>query len=88
VLSLVNECSGAIFFLNGHVGVGKTYVYNTIATTLQSQGNFVICVASSSIVALIFASGQTTHSTFKLLIQINEYSMRVIDKTSQRAKKF
>jgi ABC-type uncharacterized transport system permease subunit len=84
----MNECSGAIFFLNGHVGTSKTYVYNTIATTFQSQGNFVICVASSSIVAFIFDGGQTTHSTFKLPIQINEYSMCVINKTSQQVDLF
>jgi hypothetical protein len=84
----MNECNGVIFFLNGHVGTCKTYVYNTIATTLQSQGNFVICFASSGIVALIFDTGQTTHSTFKLSIQINEYLMCVIDKTSQRVDLF
>jgi hypothetical protein len=29
----VNECSGATFFLDGPIGIGKTYVYNTIVTT-------------------------------------------------------
>jgi hypothetical protein len=34
MLSLVNEHSGATFFLNGPIGIDKTYVYNTIVIKL------------------------------------------------------
>jgi len=33
VFSSLNECNGATFFLYGLAIIGKTYVYNTIATT-------------------------------------------------------
>jgi Cdc6-like AAA superfamily ATPase len=57
VLSLVNEYSGATFFLDGPIGIGKTYVHNTIVIKLRSQGNFFICVASSSIVVFLIDGG-------------------------------
>ncbi len=74
----MNECSGTTFFLYGLVRIGKTYVYNTIATTLRSQGKFVICVASFGIVVILLDGGRIAHSTFKLPIQINEDSICAI----------
>jgi uncharacterized membrane protein len=78
VFSSVNECNGATFFLYGLARIGKTYVYNTIATTLRSQAKVVICVASFGIVVILLNGGQTAYSTFKLPIQINEDSICAI----------
>jgi len=78
----VNEHSGKTFFLDEPSGSGKTYVYNTIAAKLQSEGKIVICVASSAVVALLLDGGQTIHSIFVLPIEINEDSICANDKTS------
>ncbi len=82
VLTSVNEHNGTTFFLDGLIGTDKTFLYNTIVVKLRSEENIVICVASYGIVALLLDVGQTTHSTFKLPIQINEASICAIDKTS------
>jgi len=60
-------------------------VYNTIVAKLWSEGKIVICVASSSVVALLLDGGRIAHSTFILPIEINEDSICAIDKTSDCA---
>ncbi len=64
MLSSVNEHSGAIFFLTRPIGIGKTYVYNTIVIKIWSWGKIAICVASCSIVVFFVDGGWTTHSIF------------------------
>ena len=59
---------GKLFFLNGHGGTGKTFLYKVLCSKFQSKGAIVICVASSGIVALLLPLGCTVHSTFKILI--------------------
>ena len=47
IIDSVNEQRGKLFFLNGSAGTGKTFVYNTIAMKVRSQGKIVLCVAFS-----------------------------------------
>jgi hypothetical protein len=60
-------------------------LYNIIAAKLRSEEKIVMCITSYGIDALLLDVGRTTHSTFKLPIQINEDSICAIDKTSNRA---
>ena len=70
------------FFLQGAVGAGKTFVYNTICFTLHSHWKNVMCVASSGIAALLLPGGRTAHSTLKIPIDINQCSTCSISKQS------
>ena len=75
IIQAVINKTGETFFLHGLGGTGKTFLYNTLCYHLYSQGKIVIAVASSGIASLLLPGGRTSHSTFKILIIINESSL-------------
>ncbi|KAF8752546.1 Helitron helicase-like domain at N-terminus [Rhizoctonia solani] len=52
---------------------------------LSAQGKIVICVASSGLAALLLPGGKTSHSVFKIPIEIKEDSTCNISKRSELA---
>ena len=64
-----------MFFLYGHGGTGKTFVYKTIMSFLRSRGEIVLAVASSRIASLLLLGGRTTHSRFRIPLCVNEDSV-------------
>ncbi|XP_026433790.1 ATP-dependent DNA helicase PIF1-like [Papaver somniferum] len=84
----VNDRDGKLFFLNGCEGTGKTFLYNTIATSCRLNGYIVVTVASSGIASLLLAGGRTAHSTFKIPPEINEINVCSISKQKEEAKFF
>ncbi|XP_066161913.1 uncharacterized protein [Oryza sativa Japonica Group] len=74
-------CSRAIanepgfFFVSGHGGTGKTFLWNTIIAKLRSQNKIVLAVASSGVASLLLPRGRTAHSRFKIPIDIDETSI-------------
>jgi hypothetical protein len=89
-MASVLENDPKMFFLHGPAGTGKTYVYNTLCYALRGHpdgpGKIVLCVASSGIAALLLLGGQTSHSTFKIPIDISEQSVCNIKLQSMHAK--
>ncbi|XP_035845146.1 ATP-dependent DNA helicase pif1-like [Helianthus annuus] len=70
------ECqSGGLFFVYGYGGTGKTFLWKTLASAIRSKGQIVLKVASSGIVSLLLSRGRTTHSRFKIPINLTEDSM-------------
>ncbi|KAK4581326.1 hypothetical protein RGQ29_024831 [Quercus rubra] len=63
-----------MFFVYGHGGTAKTYLYKTILAAVRSKGKIALAVASSSIAALLLPGGQTTHSRFHSPINVNDKS--------------
>ena len=88
IMDAVTSQSGQCFFLNGPGGTGKTYVYNTLCHALRARGLIVICVASSGIAALLLQGGRTSHSRFKIPLQIHESSTCAIRRNSPEAELF
>ena len=86
IVNAVETQSGQTFFLHGPGGTGKTYVYNTLCYFLCGQGKIVLCVASSGIASLLLLGGRTSHSTFKIPIEIHESSMCTIPRNSDMAE--
>jgi hypothetical protein len=86
IVDAVETQSGQTFFLHGPGGTGKTYVYNTLCHFLRGQGKFVLCVASSGITSLLLIGGRTSHSTFKIPIEIHESSTCAIPRNSDLAE--
>ena len=86
IVNAVKSQSGQTFFLHGPGGTGKTYVYNTLCYFLHGQGKIVLCVASSGITSLLLIGGRTSHSTFKIPIEIHESSTCAIPRSSDLAK--
>jgi hypothetical protein len=78
--------SGEMFFLSGPGGTGKTFVYTTICSQLQSLGHIVLCVASLGIAALLLPGGHTAHLMFKIPVKgLHEHSMCAISKRGHHA---
>ncbi|XP_038709423.1 uncharacterized protein LOC120004225 isoform X1 [Tripterygium wilfordii] len=85
VLAAVYQQSGGLFFVYGHGGTGKTFLYNVIISRLRSEGKIVLAVASSGIASLLLPGGRTAHSRFKIPIDIHEESSCHIKKGTQLA---
>ncbi|XP_038711761.1 uncharacterized protein LOC120005955 [Tripterygium wilfordii] len=86
VLEAVYKQQGGLFFIYGHGGTGKTFVYNAIIAKLRSEGKIVLAVASSGIASLLLPGGRTAHSRFKIPIDINDESTCHIKKGTQLAE--
>ncbi|XP_030939745.1 uncharacterized protein LOC115964607 [Quercus lobata] len=62
IMEAVFSESGGMFFVYGHGGTGKTYLYRTILVAVRSKGKIALAVASSGIVALLLPGGWIAHS--------------------------
>ena len=63
-----------LYFVYGHGGTGKTYLWKTLIAYLRSQGKIVLAVASFGIAALLLLGGRTAHSRFQIPIIVIEES--------------
>ena len=75
-----------LFFLNAPGGYGKTFLIETLLSTVRSMGNIALAVASSGIAAELLEGGRTAHSRFKIPIPVNETSVCSISAQSNEAK--
>jgi predicted ATPase len=86
VMVAVIENKPKMFFLHGPAGTGKTFTYNTLCYMLRGQKKIILCCASSGIAALLLPKGHTSHSTFKIPIDIYEDKLCSIKKNSDLAE--
>ncbi|CAN0925714.1 ATP-dependent DNA helicase PIF1 [Linum grandiflorum] len=80
-LLAMHSGSGKLFFLYGHGGTGKTFLYNCIISRVRSLGQIAIVVASSGIAATLLPGGITAHSQFKIPIEVHKHSFEAVDRT-------
>ncbi|GJZ98514.1 DNA helicase [Tanacetum coccineum] len=69
-----------LVFVYGHSGTGKTFLWKTILYTLRSEGKVVLAVASSGIASLLLLVGQTTHSRFKIPLNLTDTTSPMNDR--------
>ncbi|XP_031258530.1 ATP-dependent DNA helicase PIF1-like [Pistacia vera] len=86
ILDSINNQSGTPFFVYGHGGIGKTFLWSTIMAKLRSEGKIVLAVDISKIATLLLSGGRTTHSRFQIPLDISEESTCYIKKGTQLAK--
>jgi hypothetical protein len=86
VFNAIAQGEGAVFFLDGPGGSGKTFVYKRLLALVRQNGHVAIGVASSGIVALLLGGGRTAHSVFKIPIALGRDSMCSIPMQSDFAK--
>ncbi|XP_012847884.1 PREDICTED: uncharacterized protein LOC105967828 [Erythranthe guttata] len=86
VMDAVTNDSGGMFFLYGHGGTGKTFLWKTLSAAVRSNGEIVINVASSGIASLLLPGGRTAHSRFGLPINVHESSTCSISQQSPHAE--
>ncbi|XP_025664733.1 uncharacterized protein [Arachis hypogaea] len=66
---------GGFFFMYGHGGTEKTFLWNLMSAEICSRGDIVLNVASSGIASLLLPNGRTAHSRFKIPLNITEDSV-------------
>ena len=71
------------YFIDGLGGAGKTFLYNTVLSSIRAENEISLAVASSGIAALLLEGGRTAHSRLKIPVNgINELSTCNIKKRS------
>ncbi|XP_052619879.1 uncharacterized protein LOC111900667 [Lactuca sativa] len=85
IMDAVKHNKGGVFFVYGYGGTGKTFLWKTISTTIRAQGQIVLNVASSGITSLLLTGGRTTHSRFRIPINLTEDSYCRINPKSDLA---
>ena len=83
IMEAVATERGGMFFVYGHGGTGKTYLYRTILSGIRSKGKIALAVASSGIGALLLPGGRTAHSRFHNPINVNDDSTCDIKQRTQ-----
>ncbi|KAJ1284859.1 hypothetical protein BS78_03G237300 [Paspalum vaginatum] len=74
------------YFISGHGGTGKTFLWNSIISYLRDRKKIVLTVASSGVASLLLPNGRTAHSRFRIPIDIDELSMCDIKRGTDLAK--
>ncbi|PNX74150.1 ATP-dependent DNA helicase PIF1, partial [Trifolium pratense] len=86
IISTVDSGVGAMFFVDGYGGTGKTHLWKTISYKLRYEGKIVLNVASSGIASILLPGGRTAHSLFGLPLALSKESCCKIVKNSDKAQ--
>ncbi|XP_068322118.1 ATP-dependent DNA helicase PIF1-like [Pyrus communis] len=86
VIKVVDHNQPGMFFVHGHGGTGKTFLWTTIIAKIRSENHIVLAVASSGIASLLLPGGRTAHSRFKIPISITDCSLCEIKKGTHLAQ--
>ncbi|CAN0897205.1 ATP-dependent DNA helicase PIF1 [Linum grandiflorum] len=86
VLASLTTNKGQLYFLYGHGGTGKTFLYNCIIAKVRSMGQIALVVASSGIAATLLPGGVTAHSRFKIPLDVDHSSTCAIKKGTSLAR--
>ena len=86
VTAIESDPQTAHFYLQGPGGTGKTFLYKTLCHYFRGKGKTVLCVASTGIAALLLPDGRTSHSQFRIPIELHESSVSGITKQSALAQ--
>jgi hypothetical protein len=81
VKASVLDTIGAMFYLDGPGGTGKTFLLNALIDLADTEKVNQIVVASTGVAALLLKDGQTAHSTFKIPIPCDFGSNCPIDRS-------
>ena len=81
-----NDGQGAIFFLTGPGGTGKTKVQNTVLAHFRASRRIALAVASSGIAATLLEGGRTAHSRFKIPLDADSTAVCGISKGTNLAR--
>ncbi|KAG5596940.1 hypothetical protein H5410_038172 [Solanum commersonii] len=85
ILERVYSKKSGAFFIDGPGGTGKTFLYRALLAAIRTKGCIALATASSGVAASILPGGRTTHSRFKISIDIDENFTCNISKQSSLA---
>jgi len=75
IIDSVSRRRPFVYFIAGHGGTGKTFLWRSILAQLRSKDHIVLAVASSGVAALLVPGGRTTHSRFRIPLDIHDRCM-------------
>jgi len=70
VTAKVDANEGGLFFIDGPAGTGKTFVENLILAYVRGHHKIALAVASSGIASILLEGGRTSHSRFKIPLDV------------------
>ncbi|XP_072077909.1 uncharacterized protein [Arachis hypogaea] len=70
ILNVIITDSGDFYFVYGHGGCGKTFIWNGLFSAIRSREKIIFNVTSSGIASLLLPGGRTTHSRFPIPLQL------------------
>nr|XP_025625385.1 uncharacterized protein LOC112717618 [Arachis hypogaea] len=85
IITAVYCDEGGFFFVYGHGGTGKTFLWNLMSAEIRLRDDIVLNVASSGIASLLLPNGRTAHSRIKIPLNITEDSICNIKPGSPQA---
>ncbi|XP_049407865.1 uncharacterized protein LOC125871320 [Solanum stenotomum] len=85
ILERVYSNKSGAFFIDGPGGTGKIFLYRALLVTVRTKGCISLATASSGAAASILPGGRTTHSHFKIPVDIDENFTCNISKQSSLA---
>ncbi|XP_025625414.1 uncharacterized protein [Arachis hypogaea] len=86
IMNTIDRRESGVFFVDGPGGLGKTFLYRAIIAEFRNKGHIVLVTASSGIAATLLPRGRTSHSRFKIPINVEPSSICNISKQSDLAK--
>ena len=85
VCNNVTAGSGALFFLDGPGGTGKTFVEKLCLASVRQRQGIALAVASSGVASLLLPGGRTAHSRFKIPVSVGPESTCPVSSQSSLA---
>lgn len=85
VIQSISNHQSFLYFVSGHGGTRKTFLWTAILATLRSQHHIVLAVASCGVASLLLPGGRTAHSRFKIPLDVHENSMCAIGRGTMLA---
>ena len=70
ICTAVTSGHGGLFFVDGPGGTGKTFVENLLLNWVRGNSKIALAVASSGIASTLLHHGRTSHSRFRIPIDI------------------
>jgi len=64
---------GGVFFVYGSGGIGKTFIWKTLAAVGRSKGQTCLNIASSGIASLLLEGGRIAHYRFSIPLNPDEF---------------
>jgi ATP-dependent DNA helicase PIF1 len=86
VTSALESDEGGMFFIDGPGGTGKMFVESLLMAHVRSQGQVALAVASSGIASILLEGGRTSHSRFKILLDVHSETICSISTQLDLAK--
>nr|GEV99160.1 hypothetical protein [Tanacetum cinerariifolium] len=80
ILRHVDNDIPGMFLIDGLRGTGKTFLYKALLAKVRSHGLIALATASSGAAANNMSGGRTTHSQFKIPINLENNSLYNIKK--------